>query len=92
VRFDARARGRSGRSTDYSAPAAVDDIGRVIDATGIERPILVGWSYGATIAVLYAAQHSARVGGLVLVDGAYPISMFDEAGKKKVRAQFRRLG
>src|SRR5262245_60345596 len=46
VRFDARARGKSGTSADYSAQAAVDDIGRVIDATTIERPILVGWSYG----------------------------------------------
>jgi hypothetical protein len=27
----------------------------------------------------------------VLVDGAYPISMFDEAGKEAVRKQFRRL-
>lgn len=92
VRFDARARGRSGRSDDYSVKAAVDDVGRVIDATGIERPVLVGWSHGATIAVRYAAQHPGGVGGLVLVDGAYPIAVFDEAGKQKVRAQFRRLG
>jgi pimeloyl-ACP methyl ester carboxylesterase len=92
VRFDARGRGKSGRSADYSAQAATDDIGRVIDATGIERPVLVGWSYGATIAVRYAARHPERVRGLVLVDGAYPISMFDEAGKEKVRSQFRRLG
>jgi pimeloyl-ACP methyl ester carboxylesterase len=92
VRFDARARGKSGRSADYSVRGAVDDIGRVVDATGIERPILVGWSHGATIAVRYAAQHPERVGGLVLVDGAYPIAMFDEAGRQKVRTQFRRLG
>jgi pimeloyl-ACP methyl ester carboxylesterase len=92
VRFDARARGKSGRSDDYSAQTAVDDVGRVMDATGIERPIVVGWSYGATLAVRYAAQHPERVGGLVLIDGAYPIAMFDEAGKEKVRAQFRRLG
>jgi len=92
VLFDARARGRSGTSADYSLQAAADDIGRVIDATGIERPITVGWSYGATIAVRHAAQHPDQVGGLVLVDGAYPISMFDEAGKEQVRAQFRRLG
>jgi pimeloyl-ACP methyl ester carboxylesterase len=92
VRFDARARGKSGTSADYSVQAAVDDVGRVTDATAIERPILIGWSYGATIAVRYAADHSAQVGGLVLIDGAYPISMFDEAGKEKVRAQFRRLG
>ncbi len=92
VRFDARARGKSGTSADYSLKAAVDDIGRVIDATGIERPILVGWSYGATIAVRYAAEHPEQVGGLVLIDGAFPIAMLDEAGKQKVRKQFRRLG
>src|SRR4051812_42096954 len=68
VRFDARARGKSSRSADYSVQAAVDDIGRVIDATGVERPILVGWSHGATIAVRYAAQHPGRVGGLKAPD------------------------
>jgi pimeloyl-ACP methyl ester carboxylesterase len=92
VRFDARARGKSGRSADYSVQAAVADVGRVIDATGLERPVLVGWSHGATLAVRYAAQHPGRVGGLVLIDGAYPITVLDEAGKQKVRSQFRRLG
>jgi pimeloyl-ACP methyl ester carboxylesterase len=91
VRFDARARGKSSTSADYSVPAAVDDVGRVIDATGLERPILVGWSHGATIAVRYAARQPERVGGLVLIDGAYPIAMLDEAGRQKVRTQFRRL-
>jgi pimeloyl-ACP methyl ester carboxylesterase len=92
VQFDARARGRSGTSADYSVQSAVDDVGRVIDATGIERPILVGWSHGATLAVRYAVQHPDRVRGLVLIDGAYPIRMIDTAGEQKVRDQFRRLG
>jgi pimeloyl-ACP methyl ester carboxylesterase len=92
VRFDARARGKSGTSADYSVEAAVDDVGRVIDAAGLERPVLVGWSLGATLAVRYAARHPGSAGGLVLVDGAFPIGMFDEAGKEKVRTQFRRLG
>jgi pimeloyl-ACP methyl ester carboxylesterase len=92
VRFDARARGKSETSADYSARAAVQDVGRVIAATGVERPIIVGWSYGATIAVRFAADHPADVRGLVLVDGAYPIAMFDDAGRERVRAQFRRLG
>jgi pimeloyl-ACP methyl ester carboxylesterase len=92
VQFDARARGRSGVSADYSIQAAVDDIGRVIDATGLDRPVLVAWSHGATTAVRYAAQHPDRVSGLVLVDGAYPISMFDEADRQKVHGQFRKLG
>jgi pimeloyl-ACP methyl ester carboxylesterase len=92
VRFDGRARGKSGKSADYSVQGAVDDVGAVIDATRLERPIIVGWSHGATIAVRYAAQRPDQVAGLVLVDGAYPVSMFDEAGKEKVRGQFRRLG
>ncbi len=92
VRFDARGRGKSSTSGDYSVQAAADDVERVIAATGIERPILVGWSHGATIAVRYAAQHPDDVGGLVLIDGAYPVAMLDDAGKEKVRTQFRRLG
>jgi pimeloyl-ACP methyl ester carboxylesterase len=92
VAFDARGRGRSGTSSDYSVHGAVDDVGRVIETAGLERPVLVAWSHGATVAVRYAALHPERVRGLVLVDGAYPIAMFDEAGKEKVRAQFRRLG
>jgi pimeloyl-ACP methyl ester carboxylesterase len=55
VRFDARARGKSATSADYSVRGAVDDVSRVIEATGIQRPILVGWSQGATIAVLNKA-------------------------------------
>ncbi len=91
IRFDARGRGKSGTSADYSVQAATDDIGAVLQATGATRPILVGWSYGATTAVRYAAGHPTNTAGLVLVDGAYPITMFDEAGKAKVRAQFRRV-
>src|SRR3982750_2332545 len=63
VRFDARARGKSGKSADYSVQAAVDDVGRVIDTTGIERPIIVGWSHGATIGGRYAAPPPGRGGG-----------------------------
>jgi pimeloyl-ACP methyl ester carboxylesterase len=91
IQFDARARGKSGTSSDYSVQAAVDDIGSVVEATDAGSPILVGWSHGATTAVRYAAQHPEQVAGLVLVDGAYPITRFDEVGKEKVRAQFRRL-
>ncbi|GAA3532261.1 hypothetical protein GCM10022419_009120 [Nonomuraea rosea] len=92
VTYDGRARGKSGTSADYSMRGALDDVGRVIEATGVERPVLVGWSNGATLAVRYATEHPDKVGGLVLIDGAYPITMFDEAGKEGVRRQFRRMG
>ena len=90
VRFDARARGKSGKSEDYSIQGAVDDVGRVIDAPMPNaRSSSVG--RGATLAAVHGPAPE-RVAGLVLIDGAYPITMFDEAGKEKIRSQFRRLG
>ncbi|MEV6727958.1 MULTISPECIES: alpha/beta hydrolase [unclassified Streptomyces] len=92
VTFDARGRGRSGTSSDYSLRGAIDDVDRVIEATALRRPILVSWSHGATIALCYAADYPEMVSGLVLVDGAYPVSVFDAAGKEGVRERFRGLG
>lgn len=92
VTFDARARGKSGKSSDYSAAGAVDDIGRIIRAARLERPVLVGWSHGATTALRYATTHPEDVRGLVLLDGAYPITSFPDAeSQQRVRTQFRRM-
>lgn len=85
VTFDARGRGRSGTSSDYSLATAVEDLGRVLRTTGVKRPVLVGWSHGATVAVRYAMEHPEEVRGVVLVDGAFPITMFDDAARQRVR-------
>ncbi|MCT9089929.1 alpha/beta hydrolase [Streptomyces sp. ASQP_92] len=92
VTYDARGRGASGTSSDYSLRGAVDDVDRVIEATALRRPILVGWSHGATIALCYAAEYPESIGGLVLIDGAYPVSVLDAAGRERVRRRFRRHG
>ncbi|MFD9636175.1 alpha/beta fold hydrolase [Streptomyces violascens] len=92
VTFDARGRGRSGTSSDYSLRGAIDDVDRVIEATALTRPVLVGSSHGATLALCYAAEYPELVGGLVLVDGAYPVSVLDEHGKKRVHERFRGRG
>ena len=58
VRFDARARGKSGTSADYSVQAAVDDIGRVIEATASNAR---SWSGGPTAPrSRCATRHSTR--------------------------------
>ena len=84
-----RARGRSGAG-DLSVAAAVDDLGRVVRATRVERPVLVGWSAGATVAVRYAADHPGEVAGLVLVDGAWPVSVLAGHGRQDVRDRVSR--
>ncbi|GAA2280656.1 hypothetical protein GCM10010145_59340 [Streptomyces ruber] len=90
VTFDGRARGRSGVSSDYSFAGCLDDITAVLDATGLARPVLAGWSHGAALAVRYAARHPERVGGVVCVDGAYPMAPIDDAFRERVRKLFRR--
>jgi pimeloyl-ACP methyl ester carboxylesterase len=42
----------------------------LLGALHVSRPILVGHSYGGTLALAFAERHPAEVGGLVLVDAA----------------------
>lgn len=44
----------------------------VIRATAVERPVLVGVSYGGLIAAEYAARHPSAVGALVLASAPPP--------------------
>ncbi|MER7753462.1 alpha/beta hydrolase [Kitasatospora sp. NPDC097643] len=91
ITFDERARGRSRRSKDYSFDSAVRDIGAVVSARGVEHPILVGWSFGAAIAVHWADRNPGLVGGVVSVDGAVPFGLTGEEGEEKIRRLFRRM-
>ncbi|WP_433366641.1 alpha/beta fold hydrolase [Streptosporangium sp. CA-115845] len=95
ISFDERARGRSTRSSDYSFAGCLEDLDAVLATTGLTgtaRPILVGWSYGAAVAVRYAADHPDAVTGLVLIDGAFPISMQSAEERAKTRSTFRKMG
>ena len=93
ITYDERARGKiSRRSADYSFEAAVRDVDAVLAARGVDRPLLVGWSYGALVAAHWASQHPDRALGAVLVDGAYPGDWLDEAMEQRIRKLFRRMG
>src|SRR5215475_4666320 len=85
ITYDERARGRSKRSADYSFEACLRDLDAVLRATGVDRPLLVGWSYGAALAVHWADRHPDRVSGVVSVDGAYPYGLIGEDGRARIR-------
>lgn len=46
-----------------------DEVQAVMDATGLKRPVLVGWSYGGRVMADYLTTHgSAKLAGLNYVD------------------------
>ena len=91
VSYDERARGRSKRSADYSFEACLRDLDAVLAARGVERPLLVGWSYGAALAVHWADRYPDRVLGVVSADGAIPVGLTGEEGAERIRRLFRRM-
>ena len=91
ITYDERARGKSKRSADYSFEAAVRDVDAVLAARGVDRALLVGWSYGAYVAAHWASRNPDRAVGTVLVDGAYPYDWLDEAMEQRIRRLFRRM-
>lgn len=93
ITYDERARGRSKRSADYSGEACLRDIEAVLEARGVDRPMLVGWSYGAALAVHWAVHNPHGVAGVVSVDGAYPYDSLGtgDVSREEIRRLFRRL-
>ena len=92
ITFDERARGRkSGRSADYSFEASVRDVDAVLHARGVDRALVVGWSYGAFVAAHWASRNPDRAIGAVLVDGAQPHDWLTDEMEQGIRKLFRRL-
>jgi proline iminopeptidase len=69
VLFDQRGAGRSrpkGRREDNSLPHLIADMETIREQFGITRWMIVGGSWGATLALAYAQAHPHRVSGIVL--------------------------
>jgi proline iminopeptidase len=69
VLFDQRGAGRSrpkGRREDNTLPHLIADMEMIREKFGFERWMIVGGSWGATLALAYAQAHPDRVTGIVL--------------------------
>ncbi|MFC4121545.1 alpha/beta fold hydrolase [Nonomuraea zeae] len=75
-----------------SFEAHVGDVDAALAARGVDRPLLVGWSYGAPVALHWAGRNPGRVLGMVSVDGAYPWGWTDTVTPERIRGLFRRWG
>jgi proline iminopeptidase len=69
ILFDQRGAGRSrpkGRREANTLPHLIADMEMIRQKFGFERWLIVGGSWGATLALAYAQAHPDRVGGIVL--------------------------
>src|SRR5580692_4109017 len=69
VLFDQRGAGRSrpkGRREDNTLPHLIADMEMIREQFGLQRWMIVGGSWGATLALAYAQAHPQRVSGIVL--------------------------
>jgi pimeloyl-ACP methyl ester carboxylesterase len=74
IAYDLRGRGDSDKpATGYSIPQHTEDLSKLIDVLELDRPILIGHSLGAMIALYFAAHHPDKLSKLVLVDAGTPL-------------------
>lgn len=89
VAYDQRGHGRSAKPTSgYGFDRLTADAGAVIRTTRLRRPLVVGHSWGANVALELAARRSRAIRGIVLIDGGF-ISLgerFDWRSAKAVLA------
>jgi pimeloyl-ACP methyl ester carboxylesterase len=68
--IDQRGHGQSDKPADsYGLVTIADDLAGAIGALGWARPLVVGHSWGANVALQLAADHPELPGGIVLLDG-----------------------
>jgi pimeloyl-ACP methyl ester carboxylesterase len=72
--YDLRGRGDSDKPEHgYSVPLHAEDLAKIIDALGLERPVLIGHSLGALTSLYFAAHYPDKLSKLVLVDAGAPL-------------------
>jgi pimeloyl-ACP methyl ester carboxylesterase len=70
VALDQRGHGLSDRPRDgFAFDKVTGDVRAVVDALGLERPTVVGHSWGGNVALVFAATYPEITRALVLVDG-----------------------
>lgn len=88
VYYDHRGQGRSDRRTpdEWTLDVWADDVVRFCDALGIERPIVLGNSFGGFVAQRYGHRHPGHASKIVLsstaprMDLAPVVAMFAKLG------------
>lgn len=71
--YDLRGHGYSDTPpSGYDPDSMASDLLELFDVLGIERPVIVGHSYGADIALYFAARHPERLREAIAIEPALP--------------------
>lgn len=75
VALDQRGHGESPAKadTDFSPATVAEDAATALDALGLSRAVVVGHSWGASVALTLAATHPERVLATVAIDGGFAL-------------------
>jgi len=77
IAIDLRGHGESTvPSSGYDTATAAADVATVIESLGLNRPVVVGQSWGGNVVVELAATEPSLIGAIALVDGGW-ISLRD---------------
>jgi pimeloyl-ACP methyl ester carboxylesterase len=72
VTVDLRGHGRSSKPDGpYDVPSVAKDLAVLIERLGIDRPVVVGQSWGGNVVLELAARHPGAIRGIVCVDGGW---------------------
>jgi pimeloyl-ACP methyl ester carboxylesterase len=89
VALDLRGHGASDQpGSGYDFADVGRDLAAALHGLGLERPLLVGHSWGANVALQFAADRPGAVAGLALVDGAL-LGVAEWAGATREEARRR---
>lgn len=99
VYLDQRGQGRSERGDParWNLARWADDVRAFCETLGIERPVVLGQSFGGFVAMLYAARHPDHPGKLVLSSTAArwvperSVRVFERLGGPETAAAARRF-
>lgn len=70
--IDQRGHGQSEKPNgSYSFDTVTDDLRKLIDIAGIQRPIIAGQSWGGNVMLAFGSRFPHVASGLVFVDGGY---------------------
>jgi pimeloyl-ACP methyl ester carboxylesterase len=87
--LDQRGHGLSDKPGSYTFAEVTGDLAGFIDTLRLERPVIVGHSWGAGVAVQFAADYPGVPAGIGLVDGGFTGRFSEELAWEQAEVMMR---